>query len=59
MIRLTFLILFLINNVNGQNIQTSLSDTLNQFNQNGKKQGYWIIYVGENLGVAKKENAHF
>ena len=48
--------LLLTLNTIGQGI---VNDTINQYNENGKKHGYWVEYVDNELKITKKKKALF
>lgn len=37
----------------------SIPDTLNQYNSNNKKHGYWICYLDSNFNICEKEHASY
>ena len=54
-LKINFIVLLLLNlKIDAQNLREFPLDTLNKLDSNGKKQGYWIVYLNHNLNIEKK-----
>ena len=53
------LILFIGSFGFSQSINNNTLDTLNNYNEKGKRHGYWVEYLNKELRLVKKEEASF
>lgn len=58
-ITILFAVLFILNHSYGQVNHDMKNDTLNNYNDKGKKHGYWLEYFNEKLRITKKEKKAF